>query len=440
MHSIPSPPPPPPDSQMHARLLSVLEVTKELAAERSFDRLLDLIIKRACDALGCERSSLFLYDADRKELYTRRVTKLDKIQEIRLPADKGIVGVCFQQRQLVFIDDPYHDPRFDPSVDRSTGFRTRSILCVPLESWTDGRMLGVLQLLNKHEAAVSDWDRELLRAYAAHAAIAIERAILAAHYEQKTRLEVELNAAREIQAGFFPHELPQPPGYQLVAFHEPADATGGDYYDAIPLDDSNFGLVVADVSGHGLGPSLLMASMRAMLRAIVLRETQPELVLSELARAMQNDLCPDLAASPSRRFRFITVLYGTLDPREHVFWYADAGHGPLTLHYRAAEDEVRKLTGDPARGAPLGIHTDDYQLCEPVHLDPGDLLVLGTDGVVETRRGSELFGLPRFCELLKRNIDAPLPQMLETLVAASKGFHAGAASDDLTLMILRREE
>jgi phosphoserine phosphatase len=429
-----------PDSAMLARLRSVLEVTKDLAAERSFDRLLDLIIQRACAALGCERSSLFLYDADSDELYTRRVTKLDKIQEIRLPSNKGIVGVSFQEGQMIYIDDPYKDPRFDPSVDRTTGFRTRNILCVPLVSWTDGRKLGVLQVLNKHDKEVTEWDGEMLRAFAAHAAIAIERAILLAHYEEKTRLEVELNAAREIQAGFFPRELPQPPGYQLAAFHEAADATGGDYYDAIELDDSNYGLVVADVSGHGLGPSLLMASMRAMLRAIVVRETQPELVLSELARAMEDDLCPDSPKSRSRRFRFITVLYGTLDPREHVFWYADAGHGPITLHYQAAKREIKKLTNDPARGAPLGIHTADYQLCEPLHLAPGDLLVLGTDGVVETRRDGEIFGVPRFCDVLRRHVDSPLPQLVDHLITASKGFHDGPPGDDLTLMILRRSE
>src|SRR5262245_45709535 len=249
------------DREQAQRLLSVLEVTKEMAAERSFERLMALIVQRACDSLHCERSSLFLFDEESQELYTRWVTKLE-IDEIRLPSNKGVVGLAVETRQPQFVDDPYAHPKFDPSFDRTTGFRTRNIVCMPLVSWSEGRLLGVLQLLNKHEGSFSTWERELVGAFAAHAAIAVERAVLAEHYREKTRIEIELDAAREIQSSFFPRELPRPPGYEMAAFHQPADATGGDYYDAIPLDSGQIALVMADVSGHGLGPSLLMASMR----------------------------------------------------------------------------------------------------------------------------------------------------------------------------------
>ncbi len=154
-------PPPTLDGEQGQRLLSVLEVTKEMAAERSFERLMALIVSRACESLNCERSSLFLYDQDTDELYTRWVTKLE-IEEIRLPSTKGVVGVAVEKRQPVFVDDPYAHPKFDPSFDRATGFRTRNIVCMPLVSWSDGRLLGVLQLLNKHEGVFSTWERELL--------------------------------------------------------------------------------------------------------------------------------------------------------------------------------------------------------------------------------------------------------------------------------------
>src|SRR6185503_20899234 len=123
---------------------------------------------------------------------------------------------------------------------------------------------------------------------------------------------------------------------ELAAFHQPADATGGDYYDAIPLPGGKLGLVMADVSGHGLGPSLLMATMRAVLRGMLRRESQPNVVLTELGESLGPDLSPDTTDLRSKRFRFITVVYGTLDPAEHVFQFANAGHGPLTLHFEAA--------------------------------------------------------------------------------------------------------
>lgn len=429
----------PDDKEKIARLLSVLEVTKEVAKERSFEQLMQLIVVRACDALSCERSSLFLYDKERGELYTRWVTELG-IDEIRLPAEKGIVGLALNEPKPLFVDDPYSHPRFDPSFDKETGFKTRNILCVPLASWTDQRVLGVLQLLNKHNDAFDAWDQELLGAFAAHAAIAIERAILAKHYEEKTRLEVELNAARDVQASFFPAELPCPSDYEIVAYHQAADATGGDYYDVITLESGNLGLIVADVAGHGLGPSLLMASMRAMLRGVVVREERPHVVLSELNRALGGDLCPVHPVGGTRQFRFITVLYGTLDPQQHVFNYADAGHGPVTLHYKADEGRIQSLVDDPVRGGPLGIFTEPYQLCSPIHLGRGDLLVLGTDGVVETRRDGELFGMDRFCDMLLQHRRKPLAELLDELIRAATEFHQGPPSDDVTLMIVRRKE
>ncbi len=429
--------PPTLEGDQGQRLLSVLEVTKEMAAERSFERLMDLIVGRACESLHCERSSLFLYDQDTDELYTRWVTKLE-IEEIRLPSNKGVVGVAVETRQPVFVDDPYAHPKFDPSFDRATGFRTRNIVCMPLVSWSDGRLLGVLQLLNKHEGSFSIWERELLNAFAAHAAIAVERAILAEHYRDKLKIEIELDAAREIQSGFFPRELPRPPGYELAAFHQPADATGGDYYDAIPLSGDKLGLVMADVSGHGLGPSLLMATMRAVLRGMLRRESRPHVVLTELGQALGPDLCPETTDLRSKRFRFITVLYGTLDPAAHVFHFANAGHGPVTLHFQAASGRVRQLVDDPAHGGPLGILKEPFDLCSPVRLAPGDLLVLGTDGVVETRRGREIFGVERFCELLRQHHREPLDALVQRAVRATTEFQEGPQADDVTLLVLRR--
>jgi serine phosphatase RsbU (regulator of sigma subunit) len=212
---------------------------------------------------------------------------------------------------------------------------------------------------------------------------------------------------------------------------QPADATGGDYYDVIPLASGKVGIAVADVCGHGFGPSLLMASARAMLRGIAAREPAVEQLMSDLAQAMYADL--------QRVRRFITFLYGTLDPAEHAFHYANAGHGPVALHLNLKDVEFLSLVDDEARGCPLGWFTETYDACTPVRLAPGDLIILGTDGIVETRRDGECFGMERMCEFVLRRCRNPLQTILNELVDASITFNESSSlDDDFTLLILRR--
>ena len=414
-----------------AGMRRVMDLTKSLAAERDFERLLDLIIREACLALDCERASLFLHDDEHQELYTRKVTRLDQIDEIRLPDDAGIVGMAAQDRRTVHIADPYRHPLFNAEFDKHTRFRTRNILCAPLISWSDGKLLGVLQLLNQRDGSFTDGQRELLETFASHAAIAIERAILTHHYEEKMRIEVALDLAREVQADFFPRELPKTDGYEMAATSRPADATGGDYYDVIRLKSGRLGLVVGDVCGHGLGPSLLMASVRAMLRGFVQREPAPADLLTDVNNAMSDMLCP--------KHRFITMLYGSLDTSAHRFDYANAGHGPVALHLPAGSRQFRALADDPGHGCPLGIMPEPYEACRSLEIESGDLLILGTDGVVETFQGRDRFGMERLCQLILDHRGRPVEDIVEEVLAATTEFHdSPRLDDDLTLIIVRR--
>jgi len=420
--------------QEHIRALySVLEVTTGLAAEKDLDRLFGLIVERACGALCCERASLFLYDEVRQELYTRKVTKLDgEVREIRLSINQGIAGLVARERRLEVIADPYSHPEFNPEFDQRVGFRTRNILCAPLISWgKDDKLLGVLQVLNKRDRPFDASDQQLVRAFAAHAAIAIDRAILAQHFEEKMQLLVSLDLARQVQAGLLPRQLATIPGYEIAAISQPADQTGGDYYDVIRLQSGQIGLVMADVSGHGFGPSLLMATARAALRGILGREPAAEVVLNELSRAMLDDL--------QHLRRFITLLYGTLDPHQHCFCYANAGHGPVALHLNAEQRVFRSLAKDEARGYPLGWLNQPYAACAAVPLARGDLIILGTDGFVETRRGGEQFGMQRLCDRILERCHDPLQQIIDNLIEATVAFHESTLrDDDLTLLIVRR--
>src|SRR5690606_32135360 len=127
---------------------------------------------------------------------------------------------------------------------------------------------GVLQLLNRRSGAFDEFDEKLIQAFASHAATAIERGRLMEKARKSQAMQLALEMSRSIQTGFLPRQLPAIPGYDLAAWWQPAEEVSGDYYDVIPLPDGRIGLIVADVSGHGIGPSLIMASVRAMLRVL----------------------------------------------------------------------------------------------------------------------------------------------------------------------------
>jgi len=246
------------------------------------------------------------------------------------------------------------------------------------------------------------------------------------------QMQFQLHVARDIQAGFFPRHLPAIEGYELAGQTQPADAVGGDYYDCLPLSGGRFGLTVADVSGHGLGPSLLMAGLRTALRGLVTVEQEPAKLLTQLNVALYEDLTP--------RHKFISMLYGVLDPAQHEFRYANAGHGPAVLHLAADQLKFTSLAEDAAQGCPLGIIRDEYRACQSVWLAPGDLLVLASDGVVETRRQKETFGLGRLRALLIEHRAAPLEKLRDIILQATTAFHpANRPDDDLTLLVLRRK-
>ncbi|MEW6026266.1 MAG: HD domain-containing phosphohydrolase [Planctomycetota bacterium] len=167
------------------KLTMLLQVSSALMREKDIDRLLKLIIENATTIIGAERSSIFLMDYDTNELYTR-VAQLKEVSEIRFPADKGIAGFAVKHSKLVNIPDAYKDERFNPAVDRQTGWRTRNILTAPMLNHKS-ETVGVLQVLNKKRGSFNMEDEALIMALAAQAAVAVENAQL--YQEQELTLK-----------------------------------------------------------------------------------------------------------------------------------------------------------------------------------------------------------------------------------------------------------
>ena len=159
------------------RLERALDITRLLAAEVKLDELLPLVATKTTEALAADRATIYLVDHERQELWTRAVSKLE-IEEIRLPLGTGLAGHVAQTGVTLLIPDCYQDPRFDQTWDRKTGYRTRSMLLMPLDN-SQGDRLGVFQVINKHNGAAFDYeDLTHLKAIAASAAIALENAQL----------------------------------------------------------------------------------------------------------------------------------------------------------------------------------------------------------------------------------------------------------------------
>lgn len=409
-------------------LRKLLRVALDLAAVHDLDRILDLVTEGVCDAVECERASLFLYDDERRELFTRVTTELE-ISEIRTSADQGITGWVARHAAVANVPHPAADPRWNSSFDRRTGFTTRNILAVPIVSDVDGRLLGVLQLLNKTGGAFDEFDEQLIQVFAGHAATALERRRLLDEARQSQQFAAAFETARSIQVGLLPQQTPSVPGYRLAALWQPAEYVSGDYYDWLPLPDGRLAIVVGDVSGHGIGAALLMASVRAMLHVLVRTHSTPEAILALLHEGLVNDL---------RDSRFITLLMATVDPATHAVQFANAGHAPA-LHFRSESLEFTRL---PATTLPIGFPQLDLPPIDSrFSMAPGDLLVLGTDGIVEvTNDAGELFGTERLKDLVHRHYRGG-PQHLARIIGETIQEYHGKAllPDDCTLVVLERQ-
>ncbi len=373
----------PPGTPMAGRELRdlqvILDVARAMAGAPDLDALLALILAALRNLLGAERSTLFLYDAAANELHGKIP---DIADEVRFPATVGLAGAAVQTRRTINIPDAYADPRFNREVDRQTGYRTRCLLTVPLTG-TDNQLVGVVQVLNKLDGVFTPYDERLAEALAAQVGVALQRATLMEHYAQKKQMEGALAIAREIQQSLLPKAAPQIPGYDIAGWSRPADQTGGDCYDFIPLKGGRLAVVVADASGHGIGAALMISETRALLRAT---SGQTDQVTDILDRA-NHWLCDDHLEG-----RFVTAFFGILDPGRHLLDHASAGHGPL-FWYNAARREV---TVTAATGLMLAVMEPlAIRPGEPVEFAPGDLGVFLTDGLVEANDPTdEQFGGP----------------------------------------------
>lgn len=237
--------------------------------------------------------------------------------------------------------------------------------------------------------------------------------------------EDELRIARQVQQNLFPSEPPRLAGFDIWGASQPAEWAGGDYFDYIPLSDQNLLLVVADVSGHGVGPALLMAETRVLLRSLAASCDAP----SDLLEHANRFLAADVESG-----RFVTMFLARICPRQRTFTFAGAGHNAYLM---SAQGEVETL---PASCPPLGAAARLVPEASPAAaLHPGQILVLVTDGVLETENPQgEHFGTSGLSSVLSTHQHRAAREVGEELLRAARHFAEGAPQeDDYTIVVVK---
>ncbi|HSY48751.1 MAG TPA: SpoIIE family protein phosphatase [Thermoanaerobaculia bacterium] len=404
------------------RLRTLVEASKLINSSIDPGTLFASILTVARKELHVERGTLYFVDEQKQEIWTKIAGELSS--EIRLPIGKGLAGTVAATGQPLILHDAYDDPRFDRSLDQKTGYRTRSMLCVPIRN-RGQRIVGVLQLLNKTTGLFGPRDLEFLSDISDHMAIAMENATLHMELLEKQRMEQELALGREIQGQLLPSAPVDVHGVELAALSLPCYEVGGDYFDFIELPDGDLGLAIGDVSGKGVSAALIMSSVQAALRVAAPIE-------SDLARLVARLNALIFRGASGRKYA--TFFFGRYTPSTGLLRYVNAGHNPP---YLVTADGV---TAIGSTGRPIGILPESSYTEGTIELPQGSTLFLYTDGLNEAADPSDTeFGDDQLRALFLAQRDAATESIPSRVLNAITAFERGArATDDKTIVVMRR--
>jgi len=404
-------------------LSSIVEATKQLNSTLDLGELINIVLQLATRQTGADRGTVFLVDKEHQEIWSLVGLGLAQ-QEIRIPMTTGIAGHVARTGDTINLLDAYEDARFEPDVDRRLGYRTRTLLCLPILN-KGNDVVGVLQLLNKSTGPFNTEDTNFLRALSVHCAIAIENAQLHRELLHKEKLERDLALARSIQRGLLPEHPPTIEGFDIVVSHKPSQMVGGDYYDFIPLGPQALLLVIADVEGKGVASALVMANLQATLRALVVHLHSLERIVASVN---------DMILADTRAQKFMSMFVGLLDQRNRTFHYINAGHVPPAV-VRANGDHVFLREGGMVVGIFPGVIYERGYL----KLEPGDVFAGCTDGITEAMDvQSNEYGIERMVETISRERTTPAEHIVETILTEVDRFSRGGPhEDDRILMVVK---
>ncbi|MBN2346439.1 MAG: SpoIIE family protein phosphatase, partial [Candidatus Aminicenantes bacterium] len=290
-----------------------------LYSEVDLGQLLEKTTAAIRNYLASEEASIFIYDEEREELAFETATGegAGELKKIVLKKGQGVAGWIAAQRRGVIIDDCGSDPRHAGLADQRTRFQTRSLLGVPV--LMGGRLLGVLEAVNKKRGRFSRSDLRLLGDIAAFLAIPLQNAVLIRQMLEKEKIEKELQIARGIQQSFLRQDPVAFPGLDIAFLNISSSSVGGDYYEAMPLDGGRIVFSVNDVAGHGVPAALGMAIYRSGFIHQLRHGSGIAGAIAHLNR---------LLAETTEANLYVTSFTCTVDSGDGILEYINAGHPP----------------------------------------------------------------------------------------------------------------
>ena len=414
------------------KLRMLLDITKKISRSLDLQEVLNLVMDTLDSLIPYDAAGIFLVKCSDKSAVAEgeepcvfqaesvRGYDIEELTNLHLKLGEGLIG------QVALTSEPVTSPdvRKNPNYINARS-ETRSEMVAPIISNTE--VIGVFDLESDELNAYSEDDLEVLMLLASQVAIIIEKVMLHEQLIEKKRLEGQLEVARQVQLELLPARDPQLDGYDISAYNFPTEEVSGDYYDWVRIYDDQIGLVIADVSGKGVPAALLMAFLRASLRAATHIGYSPHISMAKVNYLLWESI---------ERNQFVTAFYGILDVTNKTLAYTNAGHNPPIL---------LKQNGDLSfidRGSvPLGMFRDTRYHEYYLTTEPGDILMLYTDGVTEAQNPQgEEFGRDRLAKAVKLNRQLGARELITAVHAEVLEWTDGrGATDDVTFFVIKAQ-
>ena len=403
-------------------LNTLVEAVRKVSSSLDLGEVLDTILDTLKALINYSAAVVCVVDSKTGAVHglRERGYPVNAVGENFLQPGSGIIGWVIEHKRGQIISDVNEDKRY---VTARVG--TRSEVAAPIIRY-DGEVIGAVNIEADWSNAYDDRDLNLLYMFAQLAASAIDHTLLYRKVMRQQHAESELELARSVVNTLLPRAFPLVEGFDIYGLTIPVREVGGDYFDFISSITDRLGLIVADVSGKGLAAALIMVSFRAYIHATVINELAMRVVMGRVNKLVYESTDGD---------RYITTFYGLIDPEHKRLLYINAGHNPPML-LRA--DGTNELLKDG--GYPLGVFADSRYSESVVNLTSGDILVLYTDGVVESRNAADQeFGMDRLEKVARSVSDKRAHEICEAIAAAVGDYsaQAGGQEDDLTISIVK---
>ncbi len=402
------------------------DIATAMSSTLSLEAIMELIVNKCVKHLHVEQVAIMLLDHDKKEEPLQTMVRGADSKAGILPyrLDAQLTGWMLKHQKPLLINDLAHDDRVQ--ISRIDDLHVNSLLSVPLR--LKGKLIGILNVFNKQTAGgFTPVDQKLLAIIASQSAQAIENARLYTEEQYLIQMREEMRLAHSIQMKLMPKTAPEIEGYSIAGKNIPAQDVGGDYFDFISMDNSRLAFCLGDISGKGMPAALLMANLQATIRAGTLMELSPQKCVEKSNILLYRSTDVN---------KFATFFYAILNPLKHEFYYCNAGHNPI-FKFAADGSYERLQTG----GTIMGIVENLPYAEEKIQFNPGDVLILYSDGVTEATNAAEQdFDEFQLIDLLQRERHNTPQEIIKSIVQAVETFSGDTPQDDdITLVIIKRE-